>query len=94
MAKKEVYILLHRTGAIAYTNTLDIPTEGLDAIININTLEACIDGVWLEIPEGIDTLEDADELLGEDIEDEDITNFSRGARRVISPERVWKYCKP
>jgi hypothetical protein len=99
---KESYLLIHQTGTLAYTDTLDLTIAGLAAIVDINSLEVYTEeGEWQAIPKGIETLEEADEELKEieeleeeleELEDEEVV-FSLGARRVISPSLVWKHCK-
>ena len=70
---KENYLLLHQSGVLAHTDTLksDLPLSRLAAIINLDTLEVCIDGKWENIPSGFESLEIADAAWEEYVEEEE-----------------------
>ena len=101
---KENYLLLHQSGVLAHTDTLksDLPLSRLAAIINLDTLEVCIDGKWENIPSGFESLESADAMWEEyveeeeeeeEIEEEELLVLPRGSRRIFSPAYLWRYCK-
>jgi len=95
------YLLLHRSGAVARTKTLEIsePVGGITAIINLETLEQYNGEQWEKIPVGFDTLiaaEAEDELYNEeDEEGEDLSPdaIQLGARRIFCPQVVWAFAK-
>jgi len=94
------YLLLHRSGVVARTKTLEIsePVGGITAIINLETLEQYNGEQWEKIPVGFDTLiaaEAEEELYNEDEEDEDLSPdaVQLGARRIFCPQVVWAYAK-
>lgn len=103
------YLLLHRSGAVAYTKTLTtaVPVEGITAIINLETLEQYTGDQWERIPVGYDTLIEAeaeevlldeeyeDEFGYEEDEDEGVSagEIQLGARRCFNPHVVWAYAK-
>ena len=100
---KENYLLLHQSGVLARTDSLKpaLPLNGLAAIINLDTLEVCINGKWENIPSGFESLEAADALWEEEeeeeeeeeIEEEELLVLPRGSRRIFSPAYLWRYCK-
>lgn len=105
--KKEAgkYLLLHRSGAIVRTKSLNIPQPlmGITAIINLETLEQLNDDEkWEKIPIGCETLiaaeeaEDDESFDEDDEQDEDGLSpltIQSGARRCFNPHVVWAYCR-
>ena len=105
--QKKSYLIMHPTGVLSCTDTLEMP-EGMEyaAAIDLETMEVCLDGEWQKIPEGFESLKAAETLLSEyeeeeeqeteqeDYAEEDVLLFLPvGAKRVVSPELVWKYCR-
>jgi len=94
------YLLLHRSGAVAKTKTLTAsePVEGITAIINLETLEQFNGEHWEKIPEGYDTLieAEAEDIYDEEDNEEDEEDpgaIQLGAKRCFNPYLVWAYCK-
>ena len=102
--KEETYLLCHRSGVVAKTKTLTPPEQvnGITAIINLTTLELFTGEKWEKIPEGVDTLIDAEEEISEieaeeeEYEAEEVYSpemLQLGARRYYNPNMIWAYCK-
>ena len=97
---KGQYLLLHRSGAIAKTKTLNTsqPLEGITAIINLDTLEQFNGEDWEQIPDGCDTLiaaEANESYYEEEAEPQEELSplvLQTGSRRVFNPNVVWAYC--
>lgn len=96
------YLLLHRSGAVARTKTLEIsePVGGITAIINLETLEQYNGEQWEKIPVGFDALiaAEAEDAMYDDEGDEDDEDLSPdaiqlGARRIFCPQVVWAFAK-
>jgi len=102
-ADKGSYLLLHRSGRVARTKTLTTsqPIDGITAIINLETLEQYDGERWEKIPDGYDTIIQAEEELIETEDDEfdddedELTPdaIQLGSKRCFSPNLVWAYCK-
>lgn len=97
VTKNPKYLLLHRSGVIAATNSIEPLLEGITAIINLSTLEL-FDGIqWKKIPIGDESLikaeEDENEL--EEVEEEtgNLPIIQTGAKRIFDPTNVWTYTK-
>lgn len=101
--KKGSYLLLHRSGTVAKTKTLfsDQTIDGITAIVNLDTLEQFNGEKWEEIPDGYETLIEAEDELVEaenEISDSDEENvipdfIQSGAKRILNPNLLWAVCK-
>jgi hypothetical protein len=101
------YLLLHRSGAVAKTRTLNMsqPLNGIMAVVKLDTLEQLTDDdQWEKIPDGCDILieaEQEEEALEEqeqeaydDLSEEEVSSgLQFGARRYYNPHIVWAYCR-
>lgn len=101
------YLLLHRSGAIAKTRTLNTsqPLNGIMAVIKLDTLEQLTeDDQWEKIPDGCDILiaaeqeeeafdEQEQDAYDEMSEEEVSLGMQFGARRYFNPHIVWAYCR-
>lgn len=101
MANDVKYLLLHRSGAIACTPSLDESLNGITAVINLSTLEIFDGEQWEKLPVGLDSLieaeeeEEGEEEQQEDDEEEYVTPLSiqTGAKRIFDPHTVWAYAR-
>jgi hypothetical protein len=98
--QEETYLVCHRSGVVAKTNTLSSqdPINGITAIINLKTLEQFNGEKWEKIPEGYESLIAAEEEESEyeEFEEEEVVSpdaLQLGARRYYNPNVIWAYCK-